>query len=93
MLTPVFTKQFKKDFKKAERDQTRKISDAEIVFGLLLSQKTLPTKYKDHSLKGRYKDRRECHIYPDWLLIYKPEPENQRIIFERMGSHSELFKL
>jgi mRNA interferase YafQ len=50
----------------------------------------LERKYKDHKLKGRFKNRRECHIEPDWLLIYKIEGET--IFFERTGSHSELFK-
>ncbi len=50
----------------------------------------LERRYKDHKLLGFYKNRRECHIEPDWLLIYKIESEE--IIFERMGSHSDLFR-
>jgi mRNA interferase YafQ len=55
----------------------------------LLQEETLQPKYKDHWLTGNYAYRRECHIEPDWLLIYKPR--NNEIIFERTGTHSDLF--
>ena len=55
----------------------------------LIDEKLLEKRYHDHKLTGNFKDRRECHIEPYWLLIYKIE--NNRIIFERTGSHSELF--
>ena len=50
----------------------------------------LDSKYQDHSLTGSYKGRRECHIEPDWLLIYKIEDD--KIIFERSGNHNKLFE-
>jgi len=56
----------------------------------LINEEKLPRKYLDHGLVGSYVKRRECHIEPDWLLIYKLETED--IIFERTGSHSDLFK-
>jgi mRNA interferase YafQ len=56
---------------------------------LLLSEKPLAKKYKDHPLVGNYGGRRECHIEPDWLLIYKPT--DIQIIFERTGTHSDIF--
>jgi mRNA interferase YafQ len=56
----------------------------------LLNQEKLPAKNRDHALTGNYTDRRECHIEPDWLLIYKLESDS--IIFERTGTHSDLFK-
>lgn len=59
------------------------------VTDLLIEQKPLPRKYYDHSLSGKYKGHRECHIQPDWLLIYKIVGDV--IIFERMGSHADLF--
>ena len=46
----------------------------------------------DHKLVGNYINRRELHIEPDWLLIYKLIPENNSIIFERTGTHSDLFR-
>ncbi len=51
----------------------------------------LEAKYKGHKLIGNYTDRRECHIEPDWLLIYKLIPQDDLIIFERTGTHSDLF--
>lgn len=55
----------------------------------LLDGKVLPQKLRDHSLTGNYQGRRECHIEFDWLLIYKLDGD--RIIFERTGSHADLF--
>ncbi|MGI0483545.1 type II toxin-antitoxin system YafQ family toxin [Geminocystis sp. CENA526] len=57
----------------------------------LAKGKILEAKYKDHKLIGNYTDRRECHIEPDWLLIYKLIPQDDLIIFERTGTHSDLF--
>ena len=50
----------------------------------------LAPKYRDHVLIGNFKDRRECHVEPDWLLIYRIDDLN--IIFERTGRHVDLFK-
>lgn len=55
----------------------------------LIDQEPLDVKHKDHNLSGTYSGRRECHIEPDWLLIYKKTDDE--IIFERTGSHSDLF--
>lgn len=55
----------------------------------LINEEPLPERYRDHALIGNYKDRRECHIEPDWLLVYKLADDE--IIFERTGSHSDLF--
>lgn len=90
-LEPAYTNKFKKDIKKLKK-QGKDFSDSgyfKAVVRLILSGKTLPKKYKLHPLKGNYKGRMECHIEPDWLLIWKKD--NNRIIFERTGSHSELF--
>ncbi|MBW2740851.1 MAG: type II toxin-antitoxin system YafQ family toxin, partial [Deltaproteobacteria bacterium] len=56
----------------------------------LITEKRLEARYKNHRLLGNYKNRRECHIEPNWLLIYKIM-ENE-IIFERTGTHSDLFE-
>lgn len=56
----------------------------------LLKEKRLEPKYKDHILLGNFKNRRDCHIQPDWILIYLIE--NDTLILERTGSHSDLFK-
>ena len=76
---------FKRDFKKHGELDTALIE----VLYLLLSNKPLPPKYKDHDLIGNYKGFRECHIKPDLLLIYQKDDEY--LSLARLGSHSELF--
>ena len=60
------------------------------IMGFLGSEVKLPEKYRDHKLSGEFQGCRECHIEPDWLLVYRVM-ENV-IIFERTGTHSDLFK-
>jgi len=88
MYQPVYTKQFKKDMKRGQR-QNRNIEQFKLIARKLLAGQVLDPIFRDHTLTGNYKGRRECHIESDWLLIYKKE--GNRIIFERIGSHSELF--
>ena len=88
MYTPAFTKQFKKDIKSAEK-QGRDIEQFKLIARTLLAEEVLDPIFRDHKLTGNYKGRRECHIASDWLLIYKID--GKRLIFERIGSHSELF--
>jgi mRNA interferase YafQ len=57
---------------------------------LLTDEEPLDAKTKDHLLRGNFKDRRECHLEPDWILIYRFD-EN-KIIFERTGTHADLFR-
>lgn len=82
------TSQFKKDIKKQikkGKDQKKLID----VIELLLSRKTLPPHNKDHPLRGSWQGRRDCHLEPDWILIYKISKDELRL--ERTGSHSDLF--
>ncbi len=88
-LTP--TKKFKKDIKKARKDPGKNLDDLRVVLEVLQQAQPLAQSYKDHSLLGKYKDHRECHIYPDWLLIYRLFPQEREIILVRLGSHSDLF--
>lgn len=88
MLRPSFTKQFNKDLKKIKK-QGKNTDKIKSVMSDLIDEKQLEKKYRNHKLTGNFKDRRECHIEPDWLLIYKIEKDE--ITFERTGSHSELF--
>ena len=81
-------KQFKKDLKKIEK-QNKDIDKLDEVIWLLATNKTLDPKYLDHPLYGNYKNYRECHIEPDWLLIYKVSDDTLNLA--RTGSHSELF--
>ena len=89
MLTPVHTKRFRKDIDLA-RKRGKDLEKLKEVITYLIEEEQLPSKYRDHSLTGNYVNRRECHIEPNWLLIYKPD--GQEIIFERTGTHSDLFK-
>ena len=89
MLKPITTNQFEKDIKFAEK-RGKELNKIFKIMQLLLSQEKLPAKNRDHTLTGNYTKRRECHVEPDWLLIYKPESD--AIIFERTGTHSDLFK-
>jgi len=86
---PVFTSSLKKDYKKILK-QGKNESKFETLIEKLINTETLEDKYKDHKLSGQFKNCRECHIEPDWLLIYRiTETE---IILIRTGSHSELFR-
>ena len=82
------SKQFEKDVKKAKR-QGKDISKLKQVMRFLIEQAYLPVQNRDHKLIGKFCHHRECHISSDWLLIYKITDEE--IIFERLGTHSELF--
>jgi len=59
------------------------------IITLLVEGRSLSEKYKDHPLTGNFADYRECHIEPDWLLVYKLNPSE--ICFVRTGTHSDLF--
>ncbi len=89
MLIPVYTTRFEKDLKRM-RKRGCKISKIKAAIILLINEKPLEIKMKDHLLKGNFKDRRECHLEPDWLLIYRLD--GSRIIFERTGTHADLFR-
>lgn len=89
MLQPSYTKQFEKDWKRFPKRGKSK-EKLKKVLGLLINEEQLPQTCKDHRLIGNFKGRRECHIEPDWLLIYKIT--EAIIIFERTGSHADLFR-
>jgi len=82
------TSQFKRDAKKVQK-RGRDINRLKTVIVLLAQVRALPAQYKDHQLKGVYRDCRECHVEPDWLLIYRIEANGLQLI--RTGSHSDLF--
>ncbi|MBR5505619.1 MAG: type II toxin-antitoxin system YafQ family toxin [Clostridia bacterium] len=85
-----YSSKFKKDFKVIVK-RGYDISLFEEVLNLLREEKPLPEKYSDHALKGDYIGHRECHITPDWLLIYKKENDMITLSLTRTGSHSDLF--
>ncbi len=85
-----FTSQFKKDLKLAKK-QNKDTAELYSVIEKLANDITLESKYKDHNLTGNYASYRECHIDPDWLLIYRKENDILVLLLYRLGSHSELF--
>lgn len=88
-MTIIYSIQFKRDYKKIKK-QNKELNKLRMLIEKLVSGERLEPKYKDHQLTGELKGYRDCHIEPDWLLIYKKTTDN--LILERTGSHSELFK-
>lgn len=86
----IYTNQFKRDLKKAKK-QNKNLDRLFEVVEKLANGEILEAKYRDHALIGNYKDSRECHIEPDWLLIYEIKNETLVLLLSRVGSHSELF--
>ena len=83
--------QFLKDLKLAKR-RGLNLNDLSTITNLLQDGKPLPEKCHDHLLTGNYKGFRECHINPDWLLIYKKKEAIKVVSLYRTGTHSDLFK-
>lgn len=86
-----FVNQFKKDLKLA-RKQNRDIEKLYAVIEKLADGEKLEERYRDHELTGNYRGCRECHIEPDWLLIYQIVDDVLVLVLNRIGSHSELFR-
>lgn len=86
-----FTNQFKKDIKLAKK-QGKSIEKLFEVVDILANGEALAPKYRDHDLSGDYAGCRECHIEPDWLLIYEINNGLLILVLNRVGSHSDLFK-
>lgn len=84
------TNQFKKDYKKAQK-QHKNLDILKTVVNMLANGEQLPEKYRDHLLVGNYKGKHECHLEPDWLLIYEYVDEELILYLARTGSHSDLF--
>jgi mRNA interferase YafQ len=87
-LVPIYTKQFEKDLKRSLK-RSKRMEKFKLVAEALIEGQDLDPLHRDHKLIGNVVCRRECHLESDWLLIYKLE--ESRVIFERMGSHSDLF--
>lgn len=90
MLTPFYTTRFKKDIKKIKKSGKQDFSKLTEIINKLINEEKLDPKHRDHILTGNYINHRECHIEPDWLLIYKVIDRD--LFLTRTGSHSELFK-
>ena len=85
-----FTSQFKKDYKRIQK-QNKNVEKLKSVIEKLSLNEKLEIQFKDHPLSGEWKIYRECHIAPDWLLIYKTTSDT--LILVRTGSHADLFKM
>lgn len=90
MLNIIQSNKFKKDLKKAQKRKLD-INELNKVIIKLANQEKLDEKYCDHALYGAYSDFRECHIKPDWLLIYTIDDEELELFLIRTGTHSDLF--
>jgi len=88
-LTASFTTRFNKDIKRVKK-RHKDLSKLKKVIDSLINQQPLNKNYKDHILIGNYAGARECHVEPDWLLIYVIDQES--ITFTRTGTHADLFK-
>lgn len=88
MLKPIHVPLFEKEVTKAKK-RGKDFEKLKTVMKLLALEKPLPAKNRNHKLKGEYVGYWECHIEPDWLLVYKKT--ETEIIFARTGSHSDLF--
>ena len=86
----VLTNQFKKDYRQAIR-RGMNIELLDTIVGLLANGIKPDGKHKDHLLTGRWRNCRECHILPDWLLIYQVDDQVHELTLIRTGSHSDLF--
>lgn len=90
MLQLATTTQFRKDYKRIRKrgydtDLLKQVLDR------LISEESLDLRYRDHSLSGNYSGFRECHIQPDWLLIYRIDNDQLILTASRTGTHSDLF--
>jgi len=85
------TSQFKKDVKRAAR-RGNDLIRLKTVLELLMAGESLPPVYQDHPLRGNFSGSRDCHIEPDWLLIYTLTENGAHVCFERTGTHSDLFR-
>lgn len=90
MLTIKYHSSFKKDYRRiVKRGYNVELLEKTIEY--LVNEKALPQEYHDHTLSGNWKNFRECHIQPDWLLIYKVEHDTLTLLLTRTGTHSDLF--
>lgn len=90
MMTIKYHSSFKKDMKKVKK-RGYDLSLMKDIILKLANGEELPPKNCDHALEGEYKDCRECHITPDWLLIYEIYENDLILYLTRTGTHSDLF--
>jgi mRNA interferase YafQ len=89
MKKPIFTRQFERDIRRMQK-RGKDLQKMKTLIERLLSGTPLNPRRHDHGLIGPFKGRRECHIEPDWLLIYKSTGDE--VVLERTGNHTDLFE-
>lgn len=89
MAKVFYTNEFEKEVKLAKK-RGKNLNKLHEIIRQLANEELLHPKYRNHKLQGSFKDRWELHIEPDWLLIYKKDKNS--LIFERTGTHSDLFE-
>ncbi len=92
MLDIIPSSQFRKDVKKLRRSGNHDMKEMETVVSELAGGKEVPEKFRSHPLKGELQGYEECHIRPDWLLVYQIDRKSRALLLVRTGSHSELFE-
>ena len=85
------TSQFRKDVKRAEK-RGKDLAKLKAAMERLIDGELLPPEFKDHPLRGNFAGSRDCHIEPDWVLIYTLTEKDAHVRFERTGTHSDLFR-
>ncbi|APW19025.1 type II toxin-antitoxin system YafQ family toxin [Gardnerella swidsinskii] len=90
MLTLTYTSQFKKDMKRI-RKRGYDTHLVNILLEKLRNEEILDETYQDHPLKGKYLGFRECHVKPNWLLIYRIDNDDVVLVLSRTGTHSDVF--
>lgn len=88
MLTPVVSRAFRRDTKRLEK-RGKDMAKLRVLLALLIEQKALPARYRDHPLKGQWSSYRDAHIESDWLLIYRVVGDELHLV--RTGTHADLF--
>jgi mRNA interferase YafQ len=83
------TRQFKKDFKRIKK-RGKDLSKLKEVVSAIANSETLEERHRDHALSGNWTGSRDCHVEPDWILIYRVDGDY--LFLERTGSHSDLFR-
>jgi len=84
------TKQFEGDYRLMVK-RGKDIQKLKTIMRQVVNQQTLESKYHDHALRGNLRGHRDCHLEPDWILIYRIDRDLQEITFVRTGSHADLF--
>jgi mRNA interferase YafQ len=89
MPIPAYTKQFERDLRRMQR-RGKDVEKLKSMMRTLIKGEAVDAIHRDHKLVGNWRGRRDCHVESDWLLLYKLEGE--QIVFERTGSHADLFR-